>query len=437
MKIRTAIFLLFVLTLYSCQQNSQQAHSEREQSGVPSYDSLDWSQQYTFGEFSAQDKKYKKSLCEKVFREAWQANNVSAGMLVAQHGQIIYENYTGMADKGRGVELSAETPLHIASTSKVMTALAVLKLVEKNKIGLEDSIQQYFPRFPYHGVTIRHLLSHRSGLPNYLYFMEDKNYCNDQEKMLKNNDVLQAMIENKPPATAAPGKHFSYNNTNFVLLALLIEKRTGMSFPRAMDHILFRPLGMHNTYVFQWPQDSSRAAKSYYFSGKAWKPKHLDGTYGDKNIYSTPRDMFRLDRAMYSDKFLPEALKKEASKGYSYESEGIKNYGLGIRMMEFDDGGKFLYHNGWWHGNNSVYVRDYHHEACIIAFGNKYTRSVYAPFSLVTMFGSYALPVDSSLIQKEDSIRLLQQRQDSVDHAKIRISDSTHTDSSQERTARK
>ncbi len=342
-------------------------------------------------------------------------------MLVAQHGQIIYENYTGYADREKKIPLTAETPLHIASTSKVMTAVAVLKLIEKTKLSLDDSLQMYFPDLPYQSITIRDLLDHRSGLPNYLYFMEDKGFCEDQEKMLTNADVLRVMIEKAPPISSPPGKHFSYCNTNFIMLALLIEKITGMSYPRAMDYMVFRPLGMKNTYVFQWPEDTARSAGSYYFNGRPWKRTHLDGTYGDKNIYSTPRDMYRLDRAMYSDKFLPEELKKEASTGYSYESKGVKNYGLGIRMMEYDNGGKFLYHNGWWHGSNSVYVRDFMHEACIVAFGNKYTRSVYAPFSLVTMFGNYTLPVDSSIIMKQDSIRRMQERQDSIDKAEEKM----------------
>ncbi len=410
-------FFFGLCHVVSCEYADQQKAEENTANLGPRYDSLNWFEQYEFGAFPSGDFRRKKDICAKLFRDAWVANKVSAGMLIAQHGKIIYENYIGMADVKKGIKMSKETPIHIASTSKVMTSLAILKLIESGRMNLEDTVGKILVGFPYTGVTIKDLLNHRSGLPNYLYFTSDPKLWEDQNKPLTNEDVLDIMIEHSPPRASAPGTHFSYNNTNYVILALIIERVTGMKYPDAMDYMVFKPIGMKNTYVMRFPQDTVTCSKSYYHNGKPWGFVFLDGTYGDKNIYSTPRDMFRLDVAMYSDKFLSPELKEEAVKGYSYESKGVKNYGLGIRMMEFDDGGKFLYHNGWWHGNNSVYVRDYAHEAVIIAFGNKYTRSVYAPFSLVTMFGRYQLPVDSTLIQAQDSIRLIQKMQDSIDKA--------------------
>ncbi len=406
---------LCTILLLSCDP-SHEASDRQTIPDIPRYDSLDWASEFEFGGFAAGDYERKKRLASKLYQDAWVANHVSGGMLIAQHGRIIYEGYLGMADQARGIQMSAETPLHIASTSKVMTALALLKLVEAEKLHLDDTLTQFWKSFPYPGVTVRHLLAHRSGLPNYLYFTSDPDLW-DPAQAITNQNVLDIMMNDKPARASAPGTHFSYNNTNYVLLALLIERFTDMPYPVAMDYILFRPLGMEHTYVMRFPGDTTRASRSYRYGGGVWPYEFLDATYGDKNIYSTPRDMFRLDMAMYSDKFLSEELKEEATKGYSYESKGVKNYGLGIRMMEFDDGGKFLYHNGWWHGNNTVYVRDYNHEAVIIAFGNRYTRSVYAPFSLVTMFGSYALPVDSVLLRQQDSIRLMQAMQDSIDEA--------------------
>ncbi len=419
MKNRVLLFILIILSGIGCQSDAPKKTKKNNQhADVPRYKTQDWTKAYKFGSFGAQDKMSKKRLSQKVYNQAWEANHVSAGMLIAQHGQIIYEGYLGMADKARNIALSEETPLHIASTSKVMTALVILKLIEHHKVELDDTLGVYFRGFPYPGVTVRDLLDHRSGLPNYMYFSSDPEIW-DQSKTLTNEDVLKCMIEHKPEAAGAPHKHFSYNNTNFVLLALIIERVTHMSYPDAMKYILFDPIGMEHTYVLKFPQDTATASKSYYNNGKPWKLEYLDATYGDKNIYSTPRDMFLLDCAMYAEDFLPDSLKKQATKGYSYESEGIKNYGLGIRMMQWEDGKKFLYHNGWWHGSNTVYVRDYAHEAVIIAFGNKKTRSVYAPFSLVTMFGNYTLPVDSSIIREQDSIRQLQLMQDSIDQAAL------------------
>ncbi len=414
MKLHVLIVGLSIFTFFSSCQEKEVSKTEKEHNNIPRYKTQDWMQAYKFKDVNGAESASKKRICEKLYNEAWIANDVSAGMLIAQHGKILYENYRGMADKQRAFPITSETPLHIASTSKVMTALAILKLVEYNTIKLDDTIGTYIKGFPYKGVTIRDLLNHRSGLPNYMYFTDDPKVW-DRKRVLKNRDVLQIMMEHTPPAAGAPGTHFSYNNTNFVLLALVVEISTKMPFPDAMDYMLFKPIGMKNTFVLRFPEDTLTVAKSYYNNGSPWKLDFLDGTYGDKNIYSTPRDMFLLDCAMYADDFLPDSLKEQIIVGYSNENEGIKNYGLGIRMMQWKDGKKFLYHNGWWHGTNTVYVRDYAHEAVIIAFGNKKTRSVYAPFSLVTLFGNYTLPVDSSIIKEQDSIRKLQYLQDSID----------------------
>src|SRR5690606_38009235 len=142
-------------------------------------------------------------------------------------------------------------------------------------------------------------------------------------------------------------------------------------------------------------KDAENVSKSYYHNGNEWKYDHLDMTYGDKNIYSTPRDLYKLDVAMYAEEFLPEKLKEKAWKGYSYEKPGIKNYGLGVRLMEWKNGDKIIYHNGLWHGNNSVYVRDFNNQATIIALGNRKNGIIYKTFRLVSLFGNYPFQISA------------------------------------------
>src|SRR5690606_32319829 len=219
--------------------------------------------------------------------------------------------YSGFSDIEKQIPLTAETPIHIASITKVLTGLAVLKLVEFDKIKLNHKVSKYLEGFPYDDVRIEDLLNHRSGLPNYLHLSDDKKYW-DNSKMMTNQDVLDILIQKKPEATGPAGKHFSYNNTNFVLLALIIEKVTGMSYPEAMKKMVFDPLGMKNTFVMEFEKDADRVSKSYYNNGRPWNYDHLDITHGDKNVYSTPRDLFKMDVAMYSDKFLPKKLKDKA-----------------------------------------------------------------------------------------------------------------------------
>src|SRR5690606_7291904 len=376
MKLRNlAVFLLVLICAINCKNSEQERlkQSKHKNDTLPKFDSLDWAKEYKFQKVDLIDKANKYRFLDKFYNDFWLHNNVSGGFLVAQHGEVIFEGYTGFSDFEKQIPMTASTPLHIASISKVLTGMAVLKLVEFDKIELKDKVSKYLIGFPYEDVRIEDLLNHRSGLPNYLHLSDDKNYW-DNSKKITNQDVLDILVQKKPQAINKPGKKFSYNNTNFLLLALVIEKVTGLSYPDAMKEMVFNPLGMKDTFVMEFDKDSARVSKSYYHNGREWKYDHLDKTYGDKNIYSTPRDLLQMDLAMYSDKFLPKNLKEKAWKGYSYESKGVKNYGLGIRLMEWDDGSKILYHNGWWHGNNTAYVRDFNHEATIIALGNRKNR---------------------------------------------------------------
>lgn len=409
------IFSLLFFT--HCKKEHNLPKTTKNQNNIlPKFDSLDWEKAYNFQKASLTEREDKYNQINQFYNDYWLYNKVSGGFLIAQHGEVIYEAYSGYSDFETETPITAETPIHIASISKVLTGLAILKLVEFKKINLNENVSTYLEKFPYKNVKVEDLLNHRSGLPNYLYFSDDKNYW-DNTKQITNQDVLNILITKKPDAASLPGKNFSYNNTNFILLALIIEEVTGKSYPEAMDYMVFRPLGMKNTFVMEFEKDSANVSKSYYFNGKEWKFDYLDTTYGDKNIYSTPRDLFKMDIAMYSDKFLPKELKKIAWKGYSYESKGIKNYGLGIRMMEWDDGSKILYHNGWWHGNYTTYVRDFENEATIIALGNRKNRTVYSTFNLVGIFGNYPLELpeaQDSTISKDS----LQQLQYEIDNTK-------------------
>lgn len=416
-----AFVAIISLTLINCKktdENSNLTSTDKYQDSIPRYDSLNWANEFEFAPVNIIDKANKYRLLDKFYNEFWLHKNVSGGFLVAQNGKILYEGYSGYSDIENGKAMTAETPLHIASITKVMTGLAILKLVENKKLKLNDKVSEYLSGFPYEDITVEDLMNHRSGLPNYLHISEDKNYW-DKTKVMTNQDLLNLLIEKKPEALAKAGKKFYYNNTNYVLLALIIEKITGLKYAEAMKYMVFEPLGMTNTFVFQYEKDSAKVSKSYEYNGKEWAYDHLDATYGDKNIYSTPRDLYKMDLAMYSDKFLPKNLKEKAWKGYSYESKGVKNYGLGMRLMEWDNGSKLLYHNGWWHGNNSTYVRDFNSETVIIALGNRRNRTIYSTFRLVSLFGDYPFQnsLDSVKSKKsgpEDSLNQLQKDIDST-----------------------
>lgn len=311
----------------------------------------------------------------------------NGGILIARNGAILYEKYQGLADLHKKDSLTDSTSLHIASTSKPFTSIAVLRMVEEGKLSLNDSVTKFFPGFPYPGITVKMLLNHRSGLPNYLYFMSNGDW--DKKKYAVNQDVLNFLITKKPDKSFSPDKRFNYCNTNYVLLALIVEKISGKSFPEYMQEKFFGPIQMNHTYVFSL-KDTLTATPSFTNNGTFWGFDFLDGTYGDKNVYTTPRDLLKWDQALYNNQVISKALLDSAFSGYSFEKPSIHNYGLGWRLQLLPNGKKIVYHFGKWHGSNAAFARLMDEKVTIIILGNKFTRSIYNTAHLCyDIFGDY------------------------------------------------
>jgi CubicO group peptidase (beta-lactamase class C family) len=335
----------------------------------------------------------KRKSLDLFFEKNWPNHSMNGGFLVAKNGQIIYEKYEGDSDFSTNEKIDENTPIHIASVSKVLTATAVLRLIDSKKLALEDKVNSILPSFPYDEITVKMLLNHRSGLPNYAYFADDTKVWS-RSKMLHNQDILDLLAQHKFGLYFKPDRKFGYCNTNYAILALIIEKTSGKSYRDAMQELIFEPIGMKNTFIFDYEKDNETASKSYKGNKILYENNHLDDVYGDKNIYSTPRDLLKFDMATYSDKFLNSILVSEAFKGYSYEHKGTKNYGLGIRMLEWETGEKLYYHNGWWHGNTSSYVKLKTDTVAIFALSNKYTLKTYKVWKLAPLFGKYPIKLD-------------------------------------------
>lgn len=318
----------------------------------------------------------------------------NGGILIAKNGNVIYEKYKGRIDLRKPDTITANTPFHIASTSKTFTAIAILRLVQEGKLSLNDSITKFFPELPYPGITVKMLLNHRSGLPNYLYFMSNNKWGilpdgKWNRQMATNYDMLKMLCEKKPDPTGRPDGRFNYSNTNYALLALIVEKASGQSFPDFMKEKIFKPLQMNNSFVFTL-RDSLTATPSFTAGGTYWNNDFLDATYGDKNIYSTPGDMLKWDQALYTNQLLSQPLLDSAFKPYSFEKPGIHNYGLGWRLQLLPNGKKVIYHFGKWHGNNAAFARLTDEKATIIILGNRFNRNIYNTAHLCyDIFGDY------------------------------------------------
>lgn len=361
-------------------------------------DSIKLLQLHKAGIVSSADSIRIYNACMQWFDTALKPAGFNGGMLVAKNGKIIFEIYAGTAHIPGSDSITANTPMHIASISKTFTAMAVLKLMQDGKLELNDEFAKYFPGFNYPGVTIFSLLTHRSGLPNYNYFMADLGW--DKKKYVSNEDVLDYLITRKPSLTniTAPNTHFSYCNTNYSLLALLIEKVSGMKYADFLKTNFFVPLQMKNSYVFTLA-DTVSATPSYDWRSRLEVFNFLDQVYGDKNIYTTPRDLLIWDRALKSNSIFTEETIKLAYAPYNNEKPGIRNYGLGWRMNIFPNGNKIIYHNGWWHGSNAAFIRLIKEDATIIVIGNKFTRNIYHANVITSLFGDYYTPPEEESME--------------------------------------
>lgn len=361
-----------IATLYSCKQQKDNAiYAATKPAGKIIYRKL-----------SPGERAFYKGAVEHMYDSILEKHGFNGSILVAKNGEVLLEDYHGYSNPVNKDTINPSTAFQMASVSKTFTGMAIMKLWEENKLKLDDSLQVFFPEFPYPGITVRMLLSHRSGLPNYVYFMtQDPEW---RRKMATNNDMLQFMIDKKPALYGYPNRGFHYCNTNFALLALIVEKVSGQPFPEYMKNTIFTPLGMINTYIFS-KKDSADYHPSYQPNNRPFPLESIDCIYGDKNVYSTVRDMFLWDQAFYNNRVVSRAVYEEATKPYSLERPSMHNYGLGWRLMMLPNS-KIVYHNGWWHGNNTVFTRLVDDTATIIIISNRFNKAIYSGMKIGTVF---------------------------------------------------
>jgi CubicO group peptidase (beta-lactamase class C family) len=323
----------------------------------------------------------KALMLDTLFEKKHERQGFNGAVLVAQKGVIIYEKAFGYRDMIRKFPLSIHSGFQLASISKTFTGVAILLLIQSGKLSLDDSVQQYFPCFPYHGVRIIDLLSHRSGLPNYIYAFEEKRKLNGQPPT--NDSIIKWFCEAKPtiPVYNRPGSFFSYNNTNFILLASIIEKVSGLRYPEFLSEKIFKPLDMMYTYVDTIAPDSLLRLKTIGHHGSRQREREFyDGVYGDKGIFSTVEDLSRWYFGLINECLLNRHWLKEAFTPRSFEKKGRHNYGLGFRMItQPEDMHKveYIYHGGWWAGYSTMFWTNPDKEFVIILLSNKKSMSAY------------------------------------------------------------
>ena len=312
MKVFRIIFFLsiFGLVLFSCKKENKD--SEETKTTLPNFGNVALDEVFKQSDSQLKNRDSIVSVIDSYYENVWEKGDLWGGFLVAKGDEILYEGYRGFTQENKQGPVNDTVALHVASISKSITAMAVMKLIEAGKLEMDVPLTKYFPGFPYPEVTVFTLLSQRSGLPKYEYFIEkiEPEPAELSKKYISNHDILNLLIRYKPELARATNTGFMYCNTNYALLALLVEHATKMPFPEAMQQIVFRPLKMKNTFILQ-EKDMESAAKSFYQRGPRVYPyDRLDLIYGDKNVYTTPRDLLNFSKAMFAKNFLREDLYK-------------------------------------------------------------------------------------------------------------------------------
>ncbi|MBS7565419.1 serine hydrolase [Mucilaginibacter sp. Bleaf8] len=299
----------------------------------------------------------------------------NGNVLVAKKGKILYEGSFGWANYLTRDSLKLDSRFELASVSKTMTGTAIMQLWEQGKIKLDQDVRDFYPNFPYQGVTIRLLLTHRSGMMNYVYFVDDlyRKQHLDQRKGITNAQVMDLIAQYKPAPFNKPNARFLYNNSNFMVLGAIIEKVSGMPYAQYMKENIFKPAGMMHTDVYSKAVYEKIPVDVVGHDRNSWRysvaQNFLDGPVGDKGVYSTISDLYLFDQALKSGRLIKASTQDSAYTAHVPLMRGHFSYGYGWRIFEGKND-KVVYHTGWWHGFRHIFLRDMKNDVTIVLLGN-------------------------------------------------------------------
>lgn len=288
------------------------------------------------------------------------ADTPGAIVLVQRDGTIVYQAAYGVASLETKQPLTTEHIMHIASVGKQMTALAIMLLAQDGELAYDDPVGMYLPELAHFGeaFTIRSLLTHTSGLPDYDDELGDVILARADEPT--NADLLE-ILSAWDELPIAPGEQFEYSNPGYDLLGSVIEAVSGMPFPEFMQQRIFEPLAMDNT--FSMPDAARRAnplvAMSYVEENgeiEAYPSDELDNLVGSGSIYTTAGDMARYDAALTNGSLLAPNMLAEAFTPVTLNDGSSEPYGFGWELEEWN-GDSYVAHSGGWLGFESDYVR--------------------------------------------------------------------------------
>ncbi len=311
-------------------------------------------------------------------------------VLVADKGNVIYHGAYGFADYDSKRMLNDSSVFELASVSKQFTAMGILILKEMGLLSLDDTLRKFFPQLPYHHITIRNLLTHTSGLQDYMEVM-DKKW--DHKKIAFNNDMIAFLAKEKSPVLFKPGTKWEYSNTGYALLGSVIEKVSGISYNDFLAQNIFQPLGMTHTFVYNTRRSTKKIPDNYAlgftYSDSLMRytlPDELpdldivywlDGIVGDGCVNSTTSDLFKWDRALYTDKLVSKKTLDEmlAPLVQTSPKDTSDYYGFGVDVQPHSERGKIISHSGGWAGYSTYITRFVDSNKAIIILSNNESNS--------------------------------------------------------------
>lgn len=322
------------------------------------------------------------NLVDSFFTLIHKKNEFNGTVLVVDNGEVIYRKAFGYANFKTKDSLTPFSVFQLASVSKQFTAISILQLYEQGKLSLQDPVSKFFPDFPYKNITLQLLLSHRSGLPNYVYFSEE--YYTEKNKQLTNGKLMELLSKHKPQLYFEPDKKFNYCNTNYCILASVVEKVSGISFAQYVSKNLLEKVGLEYSFI-STPSNATQKkllVTGYDENNQESVPDYMDGLLGDKGVYSSVIDLKKWDDALYNGSVIQMKTLQLAMKPANNDMIGGRNYGYGWRIKMLADNTPVYYHGGWWKGFNTFSMRNPADKSAIIILSNHVNGS----FNNITSF---------------------------------------------------
>jgi CubicO group peptidase (beta-lactamase class C family) len=343
----------------------------------------------------------------EAFRQLHDRGQFNGAVLIVKDSEVLLDDHFGQADASDGTPLSGDSLYRLASVSKTITATALLSLVDAGKLALDDDVRDFLPRFPYRGITVRQLLQHSSGLPEYIFGIGDA--WPSGKGLMTNADVLEWLVARQPELAFEPGKGWDYCNTGYALIPLIIEKVSGRPYPAFVRASVFKKAGMADSYhISELGQaQQPRIARGHgfnYATGEDLRfDKHPvlsaefngDKVFGAGDIYSTTRDLLAFDRALKANTLLSAALQEQAYASMMLPEGFPAGYGLGWQVAAAEHTGRIIHHHGMGDGYRTRFYRFLDKGITIIILSNareQYVDEALRVAQQLVFKGAYSLP---------------------------------------------